>query len=247
MSPAISIDQKTTSRNPRSTVGTVTEIYDYLRLLYARIGQPYCPNCGQIIAQTVEQIVDRVMAAARADPDPDSRAGGAGPQGRAQEALEEIAQEGFVRVRVDGEMRTLDEPIDLEKKKKHTIEVVVDRIVGRGIETRLADSLETALALTGGSRCWGDGVGARSSCSARSGLPRVRLSASTSCRPRMFSFNSPYGACPGCDGLGIRMEVDPELGPDKAKVGPGWGDRPWASSHSRWLERAGGGLRADRP
>ncbi len=147
LSPAISIDQKTTSRNPRSTVGTVTEIYDYLRLLYARVGQPHCHNCGQpITRQTVEQIVDRVMALGEGTRlqvlSPIVR----GRKGEYKKLFQEISKEGFVRVRVDGELREASEPIELDKNKQHWIEIVVDRIVVReGIEGRLADSIETAL------------------------------------------------------------------------------------------------------
>src|SRR5690606_35925408 len=147
LSPAISIDQKTTSRNPRSTVGTVTEIYDYLRLLYARIGRPHCPNCGKPIAsQTVEQIVDRVMALGEGARVQVLAPVVRGRKGEYKKLFEEIRREGFVRVRVDGELRDVSEEIELDKNRKHEIAIVVDRIVVReGVESRLADSVETAL------------------------------------------------------------------------------------------------------
>ncbi|MFS8582518.1 MAG: excinuclease ABC subunit UvrA, partial [Limnochordales bacterium] len=244
LSPAISIDQKTTSRNPRSTVGTVTEVYDYLRLLYARIGKPHCPSCGRPIAQqTVEQIVDQVMALGEGTRlqvlSPVVR----GRKGEYKKLLQEIAREGFVRVRVDGEMREASEPVDLDKNKKHWIEIVVDRIVVReGIEGRLADSIETALRRADGlvlihvlGRRGQEGAEPQELLfSEKLACPDCGISIEE-LSPRMFSFNSPYGACPQCDGLGVRMEIDPDLVINKNLSIREGGILPWASSHSRWL------------
>lgn len=212
LSPAISIDQKTTSRNPRSTVGTVTEIYDYLRLLFARIGHPHCPEHGiEITSQTVEQMVDRIMSYPEKTRLQLMAPLVSGRKGEHKNLFADVAKQGFVRVRVDGELRDLSESIELEKNKKHTIEVVVDRIVVKeGVETRLADSIETALKLSGG-QLLVDIIGQE----------ELRFSSNFACSicgfsmeelsPRMFSFNSPFGACPECDGLGVKMIVDPEL------------------------------------
>src|SRR5579863_1579541 len=220
LSPAISIDQKSASRNPRSTVGTITEIYDYLRLLYARIGVPHCPDDGTVVQrQTPQQIVDRILEL----PDgirfqvlaPVVR----GRKGEYQTLLEELAGQGFPRARIDGEIHELSDPPKLARYEIHTIEVVVDRLVKRdGIERRLTDSLETALRLA-------EGV-AEVQLVPREGDPPLEddtltFSQHLACptcglsfdelAPRNFSFNSPYGACPNCDGLGTRYEVDPEL------------------------------------
>ncbi|MBQ1867623.1 MULTISPECIES: excinuclease ABC subunit UvrA [Selenomonas] len=212
LSPAISIDQKTTSHNPRSTVGTVTEIYDYLRLLYARAGRPHCPKCGKpITQQTVDQMIDQI----RELPERTKLLVMAqvirGKKGEHKKVLEHIRREGYVRVRIDGEVHDVNDEIQLEKTKKHTIEVVIDRLVVReGMEQRLADSLETALKL-------GEGVvyvqivdgellmfSENFACvDCGISLPEIT--------PRMFSFNSPYGACPVCMGLGSHMEFDEEL------------------------------------
>ncbi|MBI2217852.1 MAG: excinuclease ABC subunit UvrA [Candidatus Rokubacteria bacterium] len=212
LSPAISIEQKTTSKNPRSTVGTVTEIYDYLRVLFARIGVPHCPSCERIIAaQTVQQMVDRVVALPAGTRllllAPVVR----GRKGEYRKLFHDLARQGFARVRVNGAVRELGEEIELDKQKKHTIEVVVDRVVVRdGVSARLADSLETALRLA-------DGV---AQVEAVDGAEPMIFSERLACAecgisfpevsPRMFSFNNPYGACPGCGGLGTRDEVDPE-------------------------------------
>src|SRR5690606_24905466 len=236
LSPAISIDQKTTSRNPRSTVGTVTEIYDYLRLLYARIGRPHCPNCGKPIAsQTVEQIVDRVMALGEGARVQVLAPVVRGRKGEYKKLFEEIRREGFVRVRVDGELRDVSEEIELDKNKKHEIAIVVDRIVVReGVESRLADSGETALKRADGIVLI-DVVGSeellfseRFAC-VGCGISFEEIS------PRMFSFNSPYGACPSCDGLGHKMEIDPDRVLDSRKSLSEGGIIPWADSGSRWL------------
>ncbi|MFG1736144.1 excinuclease ABC subunit UvrA [Paenibacillus sp. 843] len=219
LSPAISIDQKTTSRNPRSTVGTVTEIYDYLRLLFARVGHPHCPEHGvEITSQTVEQMVDRIMQYPEKTRLQILAPVISGRKGEHKNLFADIAKQGFVRVRVDGELRDLSENIELEKNKKHTIEVVVDRIVVKeDIEARLADSIETALNLSGG-QLLVDIMGQE----------ELRFSSNFACpicgfsmeelTPRMFSFNTPFGACPDCDGLGVEMIVDPELlVPDTSK------------------------------
>ncbi len=212
LSPAISIDQKTTSHNPRSTVGTVTEVYDYLRLLYARAGRPHCPNCGKPIAQqSVDQMVDAIMTQPEGTKLLIMAQLVRGKKGEHRKILDQIRRDGYVRVRIDGELRDLGEEIALEKQKKHTIEIVVDRLVVRaGMESRLTDSLETALRAGGGVvyvqvvdgellmfsenfACVDCGIS----------LPEIA--------PRMFSFNSPFGACPVCTGLGSHKEFDPDL------------------------------------
>ncbi len=214
LSPAISIEQKTTSKNPRSTVGTVTEIYDYLRLLYARIGHPYCYNCGkEITSQTVSQMVDKITAMP-----PGAKISVLAPivRGRKGEYRKELAQmkkEGYVRARIDKAVRDLSENIVLDKNKKHTIEIVIDRLVIKeGIEKRLADSLEVALKLS-------EGIVVISPVEA--GAKDILYSEKLACiycgisypemTPRMFSFNNPHGACPECDGLGAKMDIDPDL------------------------------------
>jgi excinuclease ABC subunit A len=211
LSPAISIEQKTTSKNPRSTVGTVTEIYDYLRLLFARVGRIHCHGCGKEISSwTIQQMVDRIMTLPEQTKllllAPMVR----GRKGEYRKELRQLQADGFVRIRIDGEMRELAEDIVLDKNKKHTLEVVVDRLVIRpGIESRLADSLQTALRLAEGivrveevdgeSRLFSE----QHAC-ADCGISYPEIT------PRMFSFNNPYGACPACSGLGTRMYFDPE-------------------------------------
>lgn len=212
LSPAISIDQKTTSRNPRSTVGTVTEIYDYLRLLFARIGTPICPNHGiEITSQTVEQMVDRVLEYPERTKLQVLAPIVSGRKGAHVKILEDIKKQGYVRVRVDGEMLDVSEEITLDKNKKHSIEVVIDRIVIKeGIASRLADSLESALKL-GGGRVLIDVMGEEELLfSEHHACPHCGFSIGE-LEPRMFSFNSPFGACPSCDGLGAKLEVDVEL------------------------------------
>ncbi|HEY8417579.1 MAG TPA: excinuclease ABC subunit UvrA [Limnochordales bacterium] len=235
LSPAISIDQKTTSRNPRSTVGTVTEIYDYLRLLFARIGHPHCYRCGRPIQQqTVEQIVDQVMALGEGTRLQILAPVVRGRKGEYRKLLEEIRREGFVRVRVDGELRDLGEPIELDKNRKHTIEIVVDRIIVRpGIESRLTDSVETALRRAEGIVLVDVIGGEPLLFSEKLACPDCGVSYEE-LAPRMFSFNSPYGACPSCDGLGIRMEIDPELVLDRKRSIREGGILPWANVHSKW-------------
>lgn len=212
LSPAISIDQKTTSRNPRSTVGTVTEIYDYLRLLFARIGKPHCPEHGiEITSQTVQQMVDRIMEYPERTKLQILAPIVSGRKGEHVKLLADIQKQGFVRVRVNGELRELSENIELEKNKKHTIEVVVDRIVVKpDAHSRLADSLETALNLAEG-RVLVDVIDQEELLfSSNLACPECGFSIDE-LSPRMFSFNSPFGACPECDGLGAKMIVDPEL------------------------------------
>ncbi|MGE5508243.1 MAG: excinuclease ABC subunit UvrA [Chitinophagales bacterium] len=235
LSPAIAIDQKTTSKNPRSTVGTVTEIYDYLRLLYARIGRPHCPQCGRpVVQQSVDQIVDQVLARPEG-----TRIQVLGPvvQGRKGEyrkVLDEIRREGYVRVRLDGVVHEITEPIDLDKNKKHTVEVVVDRLVLRpDLRRRLADSLETALRL-GDGLVVVDVVGEGDLVfSERMACPECGISLGD-LAPRMFSFNSPFGACPNCDGLGVRIEVDPDLVLDPRRTLRAGAVIPWSDSSSQW-------------
>lgn len=212
LSPAISIDQKTTSRNPRSTVGTVTEIHDYLRLLFARVGVPHCPKCGRkITQQTVEQMIDKILELEERTKLQILAPIVKGRKGEHHKVLDNLKKSGYVRIRVDGEIKDINEEIDLAKNKKHNIEVVVDRIIVKeGIENRLADSLETALSL-------GEGVvyvqiidGEELVFSQNFACIECGISLSE-ITPRMFSFNSPYGACPNCDGLGTKLEVDPQL------------------------------------
>ena len=251
LSPAISIDQKTGSRNPRSTVGTVTEIYDYLRLLFARAGRPHCPICGDPIAQqTVQQMVDSVLALPA-----EARLLVLAPvvrdrKGEHQQVLDDARSRGFVRARIDGEVRSLDEEIELEKNKRHSIDVVVDRIAlptadadeeeRQSLAGRLAESIEQALQL-------GDGIVRIRALdededriySEQLACPRDMF-ALGEIEPRSFSFNSPHGACPDCTGLGITMEVDPTLVlPDRSKSLKQGAIAPWSrsSSHSGWNSR----------
>lgn len=217
LSPAISIDQKTTSRNPRSTVGTVTEIYDYLRLLFARIGHAHCPSCGKpITSQTIQQMTDDVMSLPERTKIMVEAPLIRGKKGEHKALLERMRKEGFARVCIDGTVFPLDEDIQLDKNKKHDIEVVIDRLVVKpGIETRLADSMETAAQ-------WGDGLvlvqevdGLQHMYSQHFACPDCHISM-PKIEPRMFSFNSPFGACPACSGLGSTMEVDEQrVIPDK--------------------------------
>ncbi|WP_047984525.1 excinuclease ABC subunit UvrA [Ornithinibacillus californiensis] len=212
LSPAIAIDQKTTSRNPRSTVGTVTEIYDYLRLLFARVGRPVCPTHGvEISSQTIQQMVDRIMEYPERTKLQLLAPVISGRKGEHVKVLEKLKKEGFVRIRVDKEMREVTEDIQLEKNKKHTIEVVVDRVMVKpGIETRLGDSLETALNL-GEGKVVVDVIGEEELVfSENHSCPLCGFSIGE-LEPRLFSFNSPFGACPSCDGLGTNLVVDLDL------------------------------------
>jgi excinuclease ABC subunit A len=239
LSPAISIDQKTTSRNPRSTVGTVTEIYDYLRLLYARVGRPHCPICGKPIAgQSLESIIDQILQLPEGTRFTVNAPVVRDRKGEYKDVFEELRGEGFTRVKVDGEQRLLEEPIELDKKFKHTIEVVVDRLVMKpDLRTRLAQSVETAAQLAEGLvsidlveedksllfsekfACPDHGVS----------LPELQ--------PRIFSFNSPHGACPRCTGLGAQQEIDPDLLVPDPTISIGEGALvPWSVGNSGFYE-----------
>jgi len=236
LSPAISIDQKSTSRNPRSTVGTITEVYDYLRVLFARIGHPHCYNCGRPIGrQTPDQIVDQILQLPEGTKFQVLAPVVRGRKGEYEKLLDELARKGFPRARIDGEVRELSEPIRLPRNYKHTIEVVVDRLVAKpGIRRRVADSIETALELA-------EGI-ASIAVTTHEGHEEVQtFSESLACTfcglsfeelaPRNFSFNSPYGACPTCDGLGSRLEVAPELVvPDATLSINEGGLAPWANN-----------------
>ncbi len=241
LSPAVSIDQKSTNRNPRSTVGTVTEVHDYLRLLYARAGQPHCPVCGSAIAkQTPQQIVDQVLALPSGTrfqvlaPVVRSR------KGEYVDLLGSLQQQGYARARIDGVVHSLTDPPKLKKQEKHTVEVVVDRLVVRdSAKRRLTDSIETALRIAGGiitldfvDREESDPQRERG-FSERLACPNGHELAVDDLEPRSFSFNSPYGACPECTGIGVRKEVDPELVvPDPERsIGDG-AIAPWASGHT---------------
>ena len=216
LSPAISIDQKSTNRNPRSTVGTVTEIYDYLRLLYARVGIPHCPKCGKVIAkQTIDQIVDTLMALPERTKIQLLAPIVRGRKGEHVKILDNARRSGYVRVRIDGNLYDLSEEIKLEKNKKHNIEIVVDRlIVKEGIEQRLTDSVETVMGLTGGLLLV-DANGEPMNFSQSFSCPDCGISIDE-IEPRSFSFNNPFGACPVCHGLGFKMEFDVDLMiPDK--------------------------------
>lgn len=212
LSPSISIDQKTTSKNPRSTVGTVTEIYDYLRLLFARIGTPYCPKCGKpITSQTVDQMVDQILELEDRTRIQILAPVIRGQKGQHKKILENIKKEGYVRLRVDGETREVSEEIELEKNKKHDIEVVIDRIVIKeGIEKRLTDSIETALQLTDGLLLIDVIDGEEILFSQKFACIDCNI-AIGEISPRMFSFNNPLGMCQACNGLGSHMNVDPEM------------------------------------
>ncbi len=242
LSPAISIDQKSTSRNPRSTVGTITEVYDYLRVLFARIGHPHCPRCGRAIGrQTPEQIVDQVMELPEGTRFQVLAPVVRGRKGEYEKLLQDLARRGFVRARIDGEVRELSEQIRLPRHYKHTIEVVVDRLVARpDIRRRLTDSIETALELTEGL--------AAIAVQTESGEDVQTFSEALACthcgisfeelQPRNFSFNSPYGACPACDGLGTRLEVDPELVVPDVDLSIAEGAiAPWAGTRLEYWDR----------
>src|SRR6266487_1980135 len=213
LSPAISIDQKTTSRNPRSTVGTVTEIYDYLRLLYARVGRPHCPVCGKPISgQSQESIVDQILQLPEGTKFTVNAPVVRDRKGEYKDVFEELRNEGFTRVKVDGEQHLLEEPPTLDKKFKHTIEVVVDRLIMKeDLRTRLTQSVETAVALAEGLLVV-DRVDTNESTtySQNFACPEHGVSL-PELQPRIFSFNSPHGACPRCTGLGAQQEIDPDL------------------------------------
>ncbi|MBL8775465.1 MAG: excinuclease ABC subunit UvrA [Acidimicrobiales bacterium] len=245
LSPAISIDQKSASRNPRSTVGTVTEVYDYLRLLYARIGVPHCPNDGTVITrQTPQQIVDRILELPEGTRFQVLAPVVRGRKGNYTTLLADLATQGYARARIDGEIQELTEAIELARYETHTIEVIIDRLVKReGIERRLTDSLETALRLAEGVAevqvVPKEGQGSEETLTFSQHLACPTCGASyDELAPRNFSFNSPYGACPRCDGLGTRFEVDPELVvPNPALSVDEGALAPWARGHNQYFKR----------
>jgi len=240
LSPAVSIDQKSTSRNPRSTVGTITEIYDYLRLLYARAGQPHCVECGEVIArQSPQQIVDRLLGLPEGTRFQVLAPVVRGRKGEYVDLFRQLAGQGLSRVRVDGEMHQLVTPPTLDKQKKHSIEVIVDRLaIKDSVKRRLTDSVETALSLAGGiltidfvDRAASDPQRERG-FSERLACPNGHDVAIEELEPRQFSFNAPWGACPACSGLGTRMEVDPELViPDTSKSLAGGAISIWTTPY----------------
>ena len=237
LSPSISIDQRKASRNPRSTVGTVTEIYDYLRLLYARIGVPHCPSCGRIITrQSIDQIVDQIMELPS-----NTRINVLSPiirakKGEHKQVIEDIRKKGFIRLRIDGKMADVDDDIDLARYQMHTIEVVIDRlIITPDIKSRLSDSIETALKLSDGLVIILDEQGKEYIFSEKFSCAYCGISL-PEITPRIFSFNSPYGACPNCGGLGFKMEFDPDLiVPDKNKTILDGALAPWGRIKGRYL------------
>ena len=242
LSPAISIDQKTTSRNPRSTVGTVTEVYDYLRLLWARVGHPHCHNCGAPIAgQSAEQIIDQVMELPEGTRFMVMAPVVRGRKGEYGRMFEELRADGFARAKVDGELRMLEETIELDKKFKHDISVVVDRLVMRAdLRKRLADSIETAVGLADGIveveviAREGEGKGEVLTFSEKFACLKCGTSM-PELEPRIFSFNSPHGACERCTGLGSQMEIDPALVvPDPTLSLADGALLPWASGASQY-------------
>jgi len=239
LSPAISIDQKTTSRNPRSTVGTVTEIYDYLRLLYARVGRPHCPVCGRPIAgQSIESIVDQVLRLPEGTKFTVNAPVVRDRKGEYKDLLEQLRGEGFTRVKVDGEQRLLDEEIELDKKFKHTIEVIVDRLTMKAdLRHRLFDSIETGLALADGLVTVDNlDSGEEQTFSERFACP-VHGVGLPELQPRIFSFNSPHGACPRCTGLGAQQEIDPDLLVPDPELSISEGALvPWSVGNSTYYE-----------
>jgi excinuclease ABC subunit A len=238
LSPAISIDQKTTSRNPRSTVGTVTEIYDYLRLLYARVGRPHCPICGRPIAgQSIESIVDQVLRLPEGTKFTINAPVVRDRKGEYKDLLEQLRGEGFTRVKVDGEERLLEEEIELDKKFKHTIEVVVDRLSMKSdLRHRLTDSVETALALAEGLVTVAVVDGEELTFSERFACPEHGVGL-PELQPRIFSFNSPHGACPRCTGLGAQQEIDPDLLVPDPELSIAEGALvPWSVGNSTYYE-----------
>ena len=253
LSPSISIEQKTTSRSPRSTVGTITEIYDYLRLLYASIGVPHCPQCGREISrQSVDQIVGRVM-----ELKPEDRVMLLAPmvrgrKGEFKKELEKLAQAGFTRARIDGELRNIDDEVPLDKRKNHTIEIVVDRLLVKpGIEKRLANSVEIAMKLANGLVQVAVVDGEEHLYSSRLACPECGINV-PQLEPRSFSFNSVYGACPECNGLGSKYDFDPaKVINDWSKplfdggLGPGSGSAYLKSIAYRFAEE--NGINLDKP
>src|SRR5213596_1842107 len=238
LSPAISIDQKTTSRNPRSTVGTVTEIYDDLRLLYARVGRPHCPVCGRPLSgQSIDSIVEQILALPEGTRFTVNAPVVRDRKGEYKDLFEELRNEGFTRVKVDGEQHLLEEPPALDKKFKHTIEVVVDRLVMKeDLRTRLTQSVETAVALAEGLVTVDIVDGESFTYSERFACPEHGVSL-PELQPRIFSFNSPHGACPRCTGLGAQQEIDPDLlVPDSSLSISEGALAPWAVGNSNFYE-----------
>jgi excinuclease ABC subunit A len=238
LSPAISIDQKTTSRNPRSTVGTVTEIYDYLRLLYARVGRPHCPVCGRPIAgQSLDQIVEQILALPEGTKFTVNAPVVRDRKGEFRDVLDELRADGFTRVKVDGETRLLEEEITLDKKFKHSIDVVVDRLVLKAdLRQRLTQSVETAVALADGLVAIDVIDGDEMLFSEKLACPEHGVSL-PELQPRIFSFNSPHGACPRCTGLGSQLEIDPDLIVPDATVSIGEGALvPWSVGNGGFYE-----------
>jgi excinuclease ABC subunit A len=236
LSPAISIEQRTSARNPRSTVGTVTEIYDYLRLLYARIGTPFCPRCSRPISrQTVSQMVDHLMDLPAKTRMLILAPLVVGRKGEHKDILDQIKKKGLVRVRIDGEIYELDDAPALNKKTKHTIEAVVDRLISAPtIKSRLADSLETALRLAGGTAKAIIGSKEEVVFSESAACPSCGLSFEEP-SPRLFSFNSPFGACATCSGLGHKLEIDPALVlPDPSRSIFEGAIVPWGEDPANW-------------
>ncbi|HEY0890972.1 MAG TPA: excinuclease ABC subunit UvrA [Nocardioides sp.] len=239
LSPAVSIDQKSTSKNPRSTVGTITEVYDYLRLLYARAGRPHCPTCGAPIErQTPQQIVDKILTLEEGRRFQVLAPVIRGRKGEYVDLFAQLQSQGYSRARVDGETHTLDDPPKLDKQKKHTIEVVVDRLqVKASSKRRLTDSVETALELAGGLVLIdfvdaGPDEVSEMKFSEKMSCPNDHVIDTDDLEPRSFSFNSPFGACPACHGLGTRMEVDPELVVPNPQATLGEGAiQPWSHAH----------------
>lgn len=254
LSPAVSIDQKSTNRNPRSTVGTITEVYDYLRLLYARAGTQYCPVCGErVTAQTPQQIVDRLLELPEGTRYQVLAPVVRGRKGEYADLFKELQAKGFARARVDGEVVQLTEPPALEKKLKHDIEVVVDRLVARdGVRRRLTDSVETALGLAGGLLVVelvdadADDPERERRFSEHRACPNDHQLALDEIEPRTFSFNAPYGACPECTGIGSRLEVDPDLvvPDDELSLADG-AVAPWSQISSEYFGRVLTALAAD--
>ena len=254
LSPAVSIDQKSTNRNPRSTVGTITEVYDYLRLLFARAGTQFCPVCGErVTAQTPQQIVDRLLELPEGTRFQVLAPVVRGRKGEYADLFRELQAKGFARARVDGEVVQLSEPPTLEKKLKHDIEVVVDRLVAReGVQRRLTDSVETALGLAGGLLVAElvdadiDDLTRERRFSEHRACPNDHQLALEEIEPRTFSFNAPYGACPECTGIGSRLEVDPELViPDEDLSLADGAVAPWAQISSEYFARVLSALAGD--
>ena len=246
LSPAVSIDQKSTSRNPRSTVGTITEVYDYLRLLFARAGTQHCPVCGeQVSRQTPQQIVDRLLELPEGSRYQVLAPVVRGRKGEYADLFAELQAKGFARARVDGQVVQLTEAPALEKKLKHTIDVVVDRLVAKeGVQRRLTDSVETALTLAGGLLVVElvdadpDDPGRERRFSETRACPNDHELSLDEIEPRTFSFNAPYGACPECAGIGSRLEVDPDLVvPDEEATLAAGAIAPWAQTSSEYFER----------